>query len=151
MVWRVTTCINEFAEVCMLPLCRLQLLSRPHVFTVLDFNQVHMPLVYNQLVGLPHADPALPPEVEGEEEVRSNQYSIRTAGGESRFFWGNYLGKRIWRLCCANLSPLPMSVLTRPAPQGLLLRALIIILSAKKWRSAGRGHNGLVDLLKQTA
>uniref|UniRef100_A0A6S8PPB3 Uncharacterized protein n=1 Tax=Dunaliella tertiolecta TaxID=3047 RepID=A0A6S8PPB3_DUNTE len=48
-------CINEFAEVCMLPLCRLQLLSRPRVFTVLDFNQVHMPLVYIQLVGLPHA------------------------------------------------------------------------------------------------
>eukprot|EP00983_Pelagomonas_calceolata_P053276 1143237-Pelagomonas_calceolata.AAC.1 len=29
---------NEFAEVCMLPLCRLQLLSRPRVFTVLGFN-----------------------------------------------------------------------------------------------------------------
>eukprot|EP00983_Pelagomonas_calceolata_P035314 1104299-Pelagomonas_calceolata.AAC.2 len=26
-------CINEFAEVCMLPLCRLQLLSRPCVLT----------------------------------------------------------------------------------------------------------------------
>eukprot|EP00983_Pelagomonas_calceolata_P133863 1162007-Pelagomonas_calceolata.AAC.9 len=47
-------CINEFAEFCMLPLCRLQLLSRPRVFTVLDFDQVHMPLVYIQLVGLPH-------------------------------------------------------------------------------------------------
>eukprot|EP00983_Pelagomonas_calceolata_P029752 932246-Pelagomonas_calceolata.AAC.1 len=35
---------NELAEVCMLPLCRLQLLSRPCAFTVLDFNQVHMPL-----------------------------------------------------------------------------------------------------------
>eukprot|EP00983_Pelagomonas_calceolata_P016627 524333-Pelagomonas_calceolata.AAC.1 len=39
----------------MLPLCRLQLLSRPRVFTVLNFNQVHMPLVPIQLVGLPHA------------------------------------------------------------------------------------------------
>eukprot|EP00983_Pelagomonas_calceolata_P041468 1138085-Pelagomonas_calceolata.AAC.2 len=36
--------INGFAEVCMLPLCHLQLLSRPRVFTVLDFNQVHIPL-----------------------------------------------------------------------------------------------------------
>eukprot|EP00983_Pelagomonas_calceolata_P022696 714454-Pelagomonas_calceolata.AAC.1 len=35
-------CINELAEVCMLPLCCLQLLSRPHVFTLLDFNQVHV-------------------------------------------------------------------------------------------------------------
>eukprot|EP00983_Pelagomonas_calceolata_P030525 957863-Pelagomonas_calceolata.AAC.1 len=26
-------CTNEFAEVCMLPLCRLQLLSRPRVLT----------------------------------------------------------------------------------------------------------------------
>eukprot|EP00983_Pelagomonas_calceolata_P007008 227954-Pelagomonas_calceolata.AAC.1 len=26
-------CINEFAEVYMLPLCRLQLLSRPRAFT----------------------------------------------------------------------------------------------------------------------
>eukprot|EP00983_Pelagomonas_calceolata_P062855 1147466-Pelagomonas_calceolata.AAC.1 len=48
-------CMNEFAEVCMLPLCRLQLLSRPRVFTILDVNQVHMPLVYIQLVGLSHA------------------------------------------------------------------------------------------------
>eukprot|EP00983_Pelagomonas_calceolata_P012761 408050-Pelagomonas_calceolata.AAC.1 len=31
-------------EVCMLPLCCLQLLSKPRVFTVLDFNQVHVPL-----------------------------------------------------------------------------------------------------------
>eukprot|EP00983_Pelagomonas_calceolata_P048173 1140942-Pelagomonas_calceolata.AAC.4 len=36
---------NEFAEVCMLPLCCLQLLSRPRVLTVLDFNQLHMSLV----------------------------------------------------------------------------------------------------------
>eukprot|EP00983_Pelagomonas_calceolata_P070101 1150638-Pelagomonas_calceolata.AAC.1 len=42
---------NELAEVSMLPLCRLQLLSRPRVFTVLDFNEVHMPLVYMELVG----------------------------------------------------------------------------------------------------
>eukprot|EP00983_Pelagomonas_calceolata_P071105 1151068-Pelagomonas_calceolata.AAC.1 len=35
---------NEFAEVCMLPLCRLQLLSRPRAFTVLNFNQVYVPL-----------------------------------------------------------------------------------------------------------
>eukprot|EP00983_Pelagomonas_calceolata_P089171 1157285-Pelagomonas_calceolata.AAC.6 len=46
---------NKFAEFCMLLLCRLQLLSRPRVFTVLDFNQVHMPLVYMELVGLCHA------------------------------------------------------------------------------------------------
>eukprot|EP00983_Pelagomonas_calceolata_P033546 1050013-Pelagomonas_calceolata.AAC.1 len=48
-------CINEFGEVCMLPLCCLLLLSRPRVFTVLDFNQVHMPLFHIQSVGLPHA------------------------------------------------------------------------------------------------
>eukprot|EP00983_Pelagomonas_calceolata_P116735 1160343-Pelagomonas_calceolata.AAC.1 len=47
--------INKFAGVCVLLLCRLQLLSRPRVFTVLDLNQVHAPLVYIQLVGLPHA------------------------------------------------------------------------------------------------
>eukprot|EP00983_Pelagomonas_calceolata_P016109 509788-Pelagomonas_calceolata.AAC.1 len=46
---------NEFAEVCMLPLCRLQLLSRPHVFAVLDFDQAHVPLVCMELVGLSHA------------------------------------------------------------------------------------------------
>eukprot|EP00983_Pelagomonas_calceolata_P056315 1144543-Pelagomonas_calceolata.AAC.1 len=45
----------EFAEVCMLPLCRLQLLFRPCVFTLLDFNQVHVPLIYMELVGLSHA------------------------------------------------------------------------------------------------
>eukprot|EP00983_Pelagomonas_calceolata_P002231 75608-Pelagomonas_calceolata.AAC.1 len=27
--------------------CRLQLLSRPHVLTVLDFNQVHMSLAWS--------------------------------------------------------------------------------------------------------
>eukprot|EP00983_Pelagomonas_calceolata_P069797 1150504-Pelagomonas_calceolata.AAC.1 len=48
-------CTNEFVEVCMLPVRRLQLLSRPRVFTVLHFNQVHMPLVCIQLVRLPHA------------------------------------------------------------------------------------------------
>eukprot|EP00983_Pelagomonas_calceolata_P051977 1142642-Pelagomonas_calceolata.AAC.21 len=47
-------CINVLTKICMLPLCRLQLLSRPRVFAVLDFNQVHMPLVHIQLVGLPH-------------------------------------------------------------------------------------------------
>eukprot|EP00983_Pelagomonas_calceolata_P046891 1140377-Pelagomonas_calceolata.AAC.13 len=36
--WCEEFCINEFAEVCMLPLCRLQLLSKPRVFTVLDFS-----------------------------------------------------------------------------------------------------------------
>eukprot|EP00983_Pelagomonas_calceolata_P061172 1146712-Pelagomonas_calceolata.AAC.2 len=34
-----------------------------------------------------------------------------------------------------NLSPLPMSMFTKPAPQGLLLRALMIILPATLWRS----------------
>eukprot|EP00983_Pelagomonas_calceolata_P022520 709422-Pelagomonas_calceolata.AAC.1 len=48
-------CTNEFAEVCMLPLCHLQLLPKPRIFTVLDFNQVHMSMVYIQLVGLSHA------------------------------------------------------------------------------------------------
>eukprot|EP00983_Pelagomonas_calceolata_P027641 867751-Pelagomonas_calceolata.AAC.1 len=43
---------HEFAEVCMLPLCHLQLLSRPCIFTALNFNQVHVPLVYMKLVGL---------------------------------------------------------------------------------------------------
>eukprot|EP00983_Pelagomonas_calceolata_P032624 1022971-Pelagomonas_calceolata.AAC.1 len=55
MVWRVNFCTNDFAEVCMLPLCRLQLLFRPCVLTVLDFNQVHMLLVSIQLVRLSHA------------------------------------------------------------------------------------------------
>eukprot|EP00983_Pelagomonas_calceolata_P012266 391893-Pelagomonas_calceolata.AAC.2 len=49
--------------------------------------------------------------------LRRNQYSIRTT-------------RWIWRLCCANLSSLPMSVLTKPVPQGLLLRALMITLPA---------------------
>eukprot|EP00983_Pelagomonas_calceolata_P036030 1127557-Pelagomonas_calceolata.AAC.1 len=48
-------CTNEFAEVCMLLLCCLQLLSRPRVLTVLDFNQVHMSLASIQLVRLSHA------------------------------------------------------------------------------------------------
>eukprot|EP00983_Pelagomonas_calceolata_P081177 1155459-Pelagomonas_calceolata.AAC.4 len=48
-------CIGVLTKICMLPLCHLQLLSRPRVFTVLYFNQVHMPLVYIQLMGLPHA------------------------------------------------------------------------------------------------
>eukprot|EP00983_Pelagomonas_calceolata_P032776 1026570-Pelagomonas_calceolata.AAC.1 len=46
---------SEFAQVCMLPLCRLQLLSRPRVLTVIDLYQVHMSLVSIQLVRLPHA------------------------------------------------------------------------------------------------
>eukprot|EP00983_Pelagomonas_calceolata_P041119 1137918-Pelagomonas_calceolata.AAC.2 len=54
MVCRVTACINESTEVCMLPLRRLQLLSRPCISTVLDFNQVHMVMVDIQLVGLSH-------------------------------------------------------------------------------------------------
>eukprot|EP00983_Pelagomonas_calceolata_P013331 426001-Pelagomonas_calceolata.AAC.1 len=37
--------------------------------------------------------------------------------------------------CAATLSSLPMSVLTKPAPQGLLLRALMIILPPTLWRS----------------
>eukprot|EP00983_Pelagomonas_calceolata_P062188 1147165-Pelagomonas_calceolata.AAC.2 len=64
-------------------------------------------------------------EEEEEEEfgmIRSNQYSIRTT-------------RWVWRLCCADLSLLPMPVLTKPAPQGLLLRALMIILPAILWRS----------------
>eukprot|EP00983_Pelagomonas_calceolata_P055836 1144321-Pelagomonas_calceolata.AAC.1 len=48
-------CINEFAEVCMLRLCRLQLLSRPRALRVLDFNQLHMSQVSTQLVRLFHA------------------------------------------------------------------------------------------------
>eukprot|EP00983_Pelagomonas_calceolata_P015465 490275-Pelagomonas_calceolata.AAC.1 len=48
-------CTNEFTEVCMLPMCRLQLLPRPRVFIALDFNQVHMPLFHIWLMGLPHA------------------------------------------------------------------------------------------------
>eukprot|EP00983_Pelagomonas_calceolata_P038621 1136856-Pelagomonas_calceolata.AAC.1 len=38
---------------------------------------------------------------------------------------GDLWGKR---LCCASLSSLPVSVLTKPAPIGLLLRAFMIIL-----------------------
>eukprot|EP00983_Pelagomonas_calceolata_P058651 1145582-Pelagomonas_calceolata.AAC.3 len=37
----------------MLPLCRLQLLSRPRIFTAFNVHQV--PLVCTQLMGLPHA------------------------------------------------------------------------------------------------
>eukprot|EP00983_Pelagomonas_calceolata_P047044 1140439-Pelagomonas_calceolata.AAC.1 len=46
-------------------------------------------------------------------------------------------GAGIWRLCCVNLrrSFLSMSTLTKPAPKGLLLRALMIILPATVWRS----------------
>eukprot|EP00983_Pelagomonas_calceolata_P045985 1139959-Pelagomonas_calceolata.AAC.2 len=36
-------CTDILAEICMLPLCRLQLLPRPRG-TALDFNQVHVPL-----------------------------------------------------------------------------------------------------------
>eukprot|EP00983_Pelagomonas_calceolata_P042624 1138576-Pelagomonas_calceolata.AAC.1 len=52
---RHSFCTNDFAGVCMLPLCRLQMLSRPRALTVLDFNQVHMSLVSIQLVRLSHA------------------------------------------------------------------------------------------------
>eukprot|EP00983_Pelagomonas_calceolata_P013178 420913-Pelagomonas_calceolata.AAC.2 len=52
-------------------------------------------------------------EVEGEEEMG--------------------LVGEIWRLCCAKLSPLPVSMLTEHAPQGLLLRAFVIILPATLW------------------
>eukprot|EP00983_Pelagomonas_calceolata_P059484 1145933-Pelagomonas_calceolata.AAC.1 len=48
-------CTNELAEVRMLPLCHLQLLSRPRVLTVLDFNQVHKSLVSIQFVRLSRA------------------------------------------------------------------------------------------------
>eukprot|EP00983_Pelagomonas_calceolata_P062903 1147497-Pelagomonas_calceolata.AAC.6 len=50
------------------------MLSRPRVFTVLNFNRVHMPLAYMKLVGLSHAVGS----------CGSNQYSIRTTGCESR-------------------------------------------------------------------
>eukprot|EP00983_Pelagomonas_calceolata_P047386 1140623-Pelagomonas_calceolata.AAC.2 len=75
--------------------------EQPRVFTVLDFNQVHICQSF-----LSHV----------QEEV---QEGTQTRG--------------IWRLCCANLSPLPM--LTKPDPQELLLRALMIILPATLWRS----------------
>eukprot|EP00983_Pelagomonas_calceolata_P089989 1157366-Pelagomonas_calceolata.AAC.2 len=43
----------------------------------------------------------------------------------------------------ASRSSFPMSMLTKPAPQGLLLRAFVIILPATLWRSVhpGREHN----------
>eukprot|EP00983_Pelagomonas_calceolata_P030640 961914-Pelagomonas_calceolata.AAC.1 len=66
----------------MLPLCRLQLLSRPRVFTVIDFKQVHMPLVHTQLVGLPHAVDCCGPQCGGVISIASGR--VRTAGGESR-------------------------------------------------------------------
>eukprot|EP00983_Pelagomonas_calceolata_P052914 1143067-Pelagomonas_calceolata.AAC.1 len=69
---------NEFAEVCMLSLCRLQLLSRPHVFTVLNFNQVHMLLVDIQLVRRKKE------KKKWFQFIRSNEYSIRTTRCESR-------------------------------------------------------------------
>eukprot|EP00983_Pelagomonas_calceolata_P040081 1137448-Pelagomonas_calceolata.AAC.1 len=68
----------------MLPLFRLQLLSRPRVFTVLDFNQVHVPLIYNQLVGLPHTIGCCGPqcgEVEGEEVGLALSEVISIASG----------------------------------------------------------------------
>eukprot|EP00983_Pelagomonas_calceolata_P003208 104744-Pelagomonas_calceolata.AAC.1 len=55
MVWRVTTYALMSLQRSAWSLCRLQLLSRPRVFIVLDFDQVHMPLVYIQLVRLPQA------------------------------------------------------------------------------------------------
>eukprot|EP00983_Pelagomonas_calceolata_P088013 1157096-Pelagomonas_calceolata.AAC.11 len=55
-VFNVTGPTNTQKEkVCVLPLCRLRLLFRPLVLTVFDFNELHMPLVCNQLAGLPHA------------------------------------------------------------------------------------------------
>eukprot|EP00983_Pelagomonas_calceolata_P122954 1160955-Pelagomonas_calceolata.AAC.5 len=42
-----------------------------------------------------------------------------------------------------------LCMLTKLAPQGILLRALMVIVPATLWRSPGRGHNGLVDLLKR--
>eukprot|EP00983_Pelagomonas_calceolata_P089868 1157354-Pelagomonas_calceolata.AAC.5 len=56
-------CTYKFAETCMLPLCRLQLLSRLRVFTAFGLNQleVHMSLNCILLVRLSHtvrcADP----------------------------------------------------------------------------------------------
>eukprot|EP00983_Pelagomonas_calceolata_P027408 860793-Pelagomonas_calceolata.AAC.1 len=77
--------INEFAEVCMLPLFHLQLLSRPLVFTVLNFNQMHVPLVYIQLVGL-----SLTPDMlfaywglpgGGESLARGGGYKVKESPG----------------------------------------------------------------------
>eukprot|EP00983_Pelagomonas_calceolata_P072705 1151834-Pelagomonas_calceolata.AAC.1 len=39
----------------------------------------------------------------------------------SSLFQSNARAAGIWRLCCANLSSLILSVLTKPTPQGLLL------------------------------
>eukprot|EP00983_Pelagomonas_calceolata_P022742 716133-Pelagomonas_calceolata.AAC.1 len=48
--------MNEFAEVCMLQLCRLNccpgLVSSHYLIPI---KCMHMPLVHNQLVGLSHA------------------------------------------------------------------------------------------------
>eukprot|EP00983_Pelagomonas_calceolata_P054460 1143695-Pelagomonas_calceolata.AAC.1 len=57
-------------------------LSRPRVFTVLDFNQVHMLLACIQLVRLSHAVSCRDPLW-----AWGNQYGIRTAGGDSRSRW----------------------------------------------------------------
>eukprot|EP00983_Pelagomonas_calceolata_P095932 1158071-Pelagomonas_calceolata.AAC.11 len=46
---------NILVKFCMLPLCRLQLLPRPYVFTAFDFNQVYVTLFCTQLMGLSYA------------------------------------------------------------------------------------------------
>eukprot|EP00983_Pelagomonas_calceolata_P055698 1144258-Pelagomonas_calceolata.AAC.1 len=108
--------------VSMLPLCRLQLLPRPCVFTASNFSQANVPLVYTRLMGL------------------------STAGGRRRGRSGFVMvGDNDWQnseVCCAIQSSLPLAILIKSAPQGLLQGAFVVILPAALWHSPGRGHNG---------
>eukprot|EP00983_Pelagomonas_calceolata_P066753 1149201-Pelagomonas_calceolata.AAC.1 len=86
-------------------------------------------------MGLPHTVGCCGPlcgEVEGKEGVGLALYGVISIGSNQC----TRTARGIWRLCCANLSSFPMSMLTKPAPQGLLLGALIIILPATLWHSA---------------
>eukprot|EP00983_Pelagomonas_calceolata_P047982 1140873-Pelagomonas_calceolata.AAC.1 len=71
----------------MVPLCRLELLSRPRVFTVLDFNQVHMPLVHVQLVGLPHAVGCCGPQFGVVSAAEKGKGKRKSYAGGKRSFW----------------------------------------------------------------
>eukprot|EP00983_Pelagomonas_calceolata_P060567 1146440-Pelagomonas_calceolata.AAC.3 len=54
-IWRVTgsTRLQNLA-ICM-PLCHLQFLPRPSIFTMFSLFQVYVPLVHTQLMGLSNA------------------------------------------------------------------------------------------------
>eukprot|EP00983_Pelagomonas_calceolata_P013920 445705-Pelagomonas_calceolata.AAC.1 len=116
-------CTNEFAEVCMLPLCRLQLLFRPRVLTALDFNQVHMSMVSIQLVRLSHAVSYAGPQWGAVPAAKHMVLAReRRSSGVLKV------------VLCQPIITSNVRV-NRAAPKGLLLRALLIILPATLWYS----------------